>query len=73
MGDVIKGEFATTLDLPVERVIEGAAAADLEAVVIVGLDRNGEVVVFGSKQLPEGHLLLSLGLDHLLTMAKEFP
>lgn len=41
MGDVIYGDFITRLDLPAERVLSGAQAADLRSVVILGYDQDG--------------------------------
>lgn len=41
MAEVIVGNFITRLELPVERVINGAVEADLASVVILGVTKDG--------------------------------
>jgi basic membrane lipoprotein Med (substrate-binding protein (PBP1-ABC) superfamily) len=41
MGEVIKFGGLTTLDVPVDRVIEEAAKAKLTEVIIIGVDEDG--------------------------------
>ena len=42
MGDVTILETVTRLDIPVDRVIDGATKADLDSVIIIGYDQDGE-------------------------------
>ena len=42
MGKVIELPVITTLDISAERVIRGAAEADLEEVIIIGVDKDGD-------------------------------
>ena len=42
MGKVTILRVLTTLDVPIDRVLEGALAADLDAVVVLGYDKNGD-------------------------------
>lgn len=39
MGEVVYPDFVTTLDIPVETVLD--AAKDLELVVVLGFDKEG--------------------------------
>ncbi len=55
----------TTLDLPVDRVLEGAATGKLESAVVVGKDADGDLYVASSLG-SEGDTLL------LLEKAKQF-
>lgn len=41
MGDVVDLDVVTSLDLPAERILSKALAADLESVVIVGYAKDG--------------------------------
>lgn len=41
-ADIIRLDVVTKLDLPPERVLADACAADLESVVIIGFDKAGE-------------------------------
>lgn len=40
MGDIVKFDGITKLDLPVERVLQEAIKADLEGVVVIGYTKN---------------------------------
>ena len=42
MGNVVCLDVITTLDLPVERILNKALDADLETVVIIGYTKEGE-------------------------------
>ena len=42
MGEVVYPPFVTSLDIPAERVIEAAKEADLESVVVLGYDKDGD-------------------------------
>jgi hypothetical protein len=46
MGDVIRAEFLTKADLPVDRVLDGAK--DLESVFVLGRDAEGGLVAASS-------------------------
>lgn len=48
MGDVIDGGFITKLDLPPERVLQAALDRNLESVVILGYDQDGDEVFISS-------------------------
>ena len=47
-NNVVVGDFQTTLDLPVERVLAAAIEADLKDVLIVGHRQDGVLYVAGS-------------------------
>lgn len=40
-AQVIELETVTTLDLPPERILRKASEADLESVIVIGYDRDG--------------------------------
>ena len=42
VGKVTILRVLTTLDVPIDRVLEGALAAELDAVVVLGYDKNGD-------------------------------
>lgn len=42
MGDVIEANIVTSLPIPVERILAKASDADLEMVVVIGWDKEGE-------------------------------
>jgi hypothetical protein len=46
MGEVIEGNFTTTLDVPPEKVLHGALSAELDAVVVIGF--KDDVLYFAS-------------------------
>jgi hypothetical protein len=46
--NVVMLDGATTLDLPPARVLAGALEANLDAVLVLGLDRNGGEYFAGS-------------------------
>lgn len=41
-GDVINLNNITNLDIPAQRVLEAALEADLDAVVVIGYNKDGE-------------------------------
>lgn len=41
-AEIIEPNFVTTLDVPPERVLRRAMEADLEKVVVIGWDKEGE-------------------------------
>lgn len=47
--NVVRLPVDTTLDIPVERVLEGALGAELESVIIIGRDANGDLYLASSK------------------------
>lgn len=49
MAEIIDLQVVTTLDIPAERCIERARGADLEEVVIVGFDKDGELFFSANK------------------------
>lgn len=49
MGDVVEGRFITKLDLPIDKVLAGAAEAELEEVIVIGFTKGGEFWFSGSK------------------------
>lgn len=42
MGEVIYANIVTKLDLPAQRVLEAALKEDLQSVVIIGYDSDGD-------------------------------
>ena len=46
--NVVRFTGNTKLDIPVERIFEGALQANLEEVVIIGFDAEGEFKIFSS-------------------------
>ena len=49
MGDVLKYTGSTRLDLPCDQVINGVETEDLESVLVIGLDKKGNLVVHSNK------------------------
>lgn len=49
MGEVTQFTGLTRLDMPVERVLAGAAEAGFEAVLVIGMDKDGEPCLRSSK------------------------
>jgi hypothetical protein len=43
MADVVEFTGITTLDIPAERVLEMAGAADLDVAIVVGCTKDGEL------------------------------
>lgn len=65
MGDVVILDCETSLDIPVERILE--AASDLETVVVVGLDSEGRLHFgFSSADSREVLSLLEMGKATLM-------
>lgn len=58
MGEVVELPTTTYLDIPVERVIRGAAAAKLQSVVVMGWDENGEI--YAASSIADGGRVLWL-------------
>lgn len=56
MGDVVLLNVITRLDIPVERVLDGATNAELEEVVVIGYDKEGEFY-FSSNKANGGSVL----------------
>lgn len=49
MAEIITLDLITKLDIPVERVIDGAKKADLETAVVIGWDKDGEFYFASNK------------------------
>lgn len=49
MGDVVLLNVVTRLDIPVQRVLESALKEDLEEVVVIGYDKEGEFYFASNK------------------------
>lgn len=49
MGDVVILNVVTRLDIPVKRVLEGSLKEDLEEVVVIGYDKEGEFYFASNK------------------------
>jgi len=56
LGDVVLLNVVTRLDIPVERVLDGATNAELEEVVVIGYDKEGEFY-FSSNKANGGSVL----------------
>lgn len=56
MGDVVLLNTVTTLDIPVERVLDGAKKAELQDIIIIGYDKEGEFC-FASDKSDGGNAL----------------
>jgi hypothetical protein len=48
MGEVVNLDQITRLDLPPERVLNGALAKDLDVAIVVGITKEGEFYFSGS-------------------------
>lgn len=48
MGEVVAGNFITTLPIPPEKVLQAAIDRGLQEVVVVGFDNDGEFYFAGS-------------------------
>ncbi len=59
MGKVVVLDCITSLDIPVERVLEQAAEAKLTEVTVVGYTEDGDFY-FGSTQADGGDVLWAL-------------
>lgn len=69
MGEVIEAGIVTRLDIPVDRVLQKALDADLDAVAVVGWDKSGKLYFAGSYAAgPETLWLLALAQRELLAI-----
>lgn len=67
MGEVVEAPFVTRLDVPVERILRQATAADLEHVIVIGWTKDGEMYFAGSQAGgPETLWLIELAKRDLL-------
>ncbi len=67
MADVITLDVQTRLDIPPERVLEGAAKVDLESVVIIGCEQDGTYYIASSEADSRDILwLLEIYRHHLM-------
>ena len=48
MGEVVRLNFSTTADLPVEQVLSRSLEKRFDQVVVLGFDADGELHAFGS-------------------------
>jgi hypothetical protein len=58
MGEVVYPDIPTSLDIPVERVLDGASESDLEVVVVLGYTKDG--MEFFSSSVADGGTVLWL-------------
>lgn len=70
MGEVVDAGIITTLDIPPKRIIEGAVNADLETVIILGYDKDGEEY-FASSTGTTGTILLLMERFKLQLLSDE--
>jgi hypothetical protein len=49
MAEIIVLDIITKLDIPVERVIDAAKEAELQDVIVIGWDKNGDIYFASSK------------------------
>jgi hypothetical protein len=56
MSNVIEASFMTTLDIPCERILRKATEADLETVIVIGREKDGELY-FASSVADGGDVL----------------
>lgn len=47
-AEIITPNFNTTLDVPVERVLDGAAKGNLESVIVIGRTKDDELYLASS-------------------------
>ena len=67
MGKVVFGNFKTRLDLPLKRILDGAAEAELSPCILIGLMPDGEFYMAGtSANTAENLLLIERGKKFLL-------
>lgn len=52
MSNVIELDVVTRLDIPCERALRRAAEADLQSVIVIGRDKDGEL--FFSSSMADG-------------------
>lgn len=72
MGEVVEANFVTRLNVPAERVIRQAAEADLEHVVVLGWQKDGDFYFAGSQAGgPETLWLLEWAKRRLLEVVEE--
>lgn len=68
MGDVVNLDVATSLDIPVDRILSAAIEADLETAVVVGWDQDGNIYFASSSGYgPDVLWLLEKAKASLLT------
>lgn len=69
MGDVIVGDFSTNGDIPPDRILE-AAMGQMDEVIIVGTDKNGDLYLATSDgSIPNAMFMLKLAEVRLLEEA----
>tara|TARA_R110000822_G_scaffold1244_8_gene5586 strand:+ start:6467 stop:6697 length:231 start_codon:yes stop_codon:yes gene_type:complete len=68
MGEVIDQTWPTSLDVPVDKVLNGALEAKLTDVVLVGNTEDGRVYVARSNaKIADSNFLLDIG-KHILIL-----
>lgn len=67
MSDITVLDCLTTLDVPVDRVLEGAIEQDLRSVMVIGWDKDGKFYVASSDtRKADLNWLLDLAKQRLL-------
>jgi hypothetical protein len=67
MTNIIKLPVLTTLDIPVEDVLDGAHDAQLDDVLVIGYHENGELYIASSSaSLADLYLMSNIASDFLL-------
>jgi hypothetical protein len=66
MGDVIEGNFPTTLDIPPEKVLHGALSAELDAVVVIGFKEDTQFFASSYGYSPDTLWALEMGKQALM-------
>lgn len=67
MNNIIKLPTTTTLDIPVEDILNGAASADLDDVLVIGYESDGTLYVASSSaSLADLYLMANIAGDFLL-------
>lgn len=67
MGDVVHLNIPTNGDIPCDRVLSGAEAANLESVLVLGWDQSGDFYIASSSG-DVGKLLMLLELGERETI-----
>lgn len=72
MGKVVNFTGITTLDFPVDNVIRTAGEANLEHIIVIGWNKDGEFFFSSNKASgPEALWLLEIAKKELLNESKQ--
>lgn len=71
MGDIVQGNFITTLPIPPEKVLQAALDRGLAEVVVVGFDSDGDFYFSGSDASTPVNLHMLMRASYELMKAED--